>query len=118
MNEEKTQVIFITKRRTRQLPHRPFEIGSTQIEWSNTIKYLGVTFDKILTFRQHIDNVLKRTHTVTKILYSLLCRKSHLNTNNKILLYKACLRPIFTYATPAISKYSKFTYQKTTNLSK
>lgn len=106
LNDDKTQVMFFTKRRTRQLPQRPFQVKSggttTDIEWSENLRYLGVIFDKTLTYKDHIQHVLKRTHTATKILYSLFNRKSRLNINNKILLYKAALRPIFTYALPAI----------------
>lgn len=69
-----TQVMFFTKRRTRQLPHRPFQIRSggtiTEIGWSQDLKYLGVIFNKTLTYRDHIQHVLKRT--ATKILYSLI----------------------------------------------
>lgn len=113
MNEDKTQVIFITNRRTRQLPHRPFRIDTTEIEWTNTVKYLGAIPKKTrkLTFRQHIQTVLQKTHIATKILNSSLNRKSRLNID-KILLCKACLRLIFAYATPA----SQYPYRKTPDL--
>lgn len=108
INEDKTQAIFFTKRRTRQLPHRNFIIGDRNIEWENSaMKYLGVYLDKRLTFKHHVDYVIKKTNTAVRILYSLMNRKSKLNINSKILLFKTMLRPIMTYATPIINTIAK-----------
>lgn len=107
MNESKTQVIFFTNRRTKQLPHRNFEAVDTEIEWSNNIKYLGLTLDRKLKFKDHITNSLTKINAATRILYSLINRKSRLNQNSKILLYKTALRPIITYACPVYSTIAK-----------
>lgn len=111
-NNNKTQVIFFTKRRTKQLPHRNFKIGDVEIEWQNTLKYLGIIFDKKLTFKDHIQTAIAKTNAATKILYSLINRRSRLNQNSKLLLYKVALRPIITYACPIFSTASKTHLQK------
>lgn len=108
LNEDKTQAIFITNRRTRQIPHnRRFKCGSQEIDWSPDIKYLGVTIDRKLLFGTHVQNSLEKSHKAVKILYSMLNRKSHLSITNKILLYKVAIRPTFTYAGPIIANIAK-----------
>jgi hypothetical protein len=70
------------------------------LEWSCSVKYLGILFDKRLTFKGHIDYACNKATKFIRILYPLICRKSHLNTRNKLLLYKSIFRAILTYGTP------------------
>lgn len=112
LNEAKTQAIFFTNRRTKQVPTNPFNFGTSAVNWQNDLKYLGVVLDKKLTFRSHIQEVLTKAQTTIRILYSLLCRKSKLNETNKLLLYKVGIRPILTYAAPLISTIAKTHKQK------
>jgi hypothetical protein len=56
---------------------------------SNQIKKLNWK-EHIVTKRKHID-------VITKKLHWLLGSKSHLNLENKILLYKVAIKPIWTY---------------------
>jgi hypothetical protein len=104
LNESKTQAIFFSNRRTKQIPTRPFKIGDSSINWESTaVKYLGVYLDKRLTFKLHVEYVIKKTSNAIKIIYSLLNRKSQLNIESKLLLYKVALRPIISYAAPIFS---------------
>lgn len=112
LNETKTQAIFFTNRRTRQLPTRKFKIGTSEIDWSNEVKYLGVVLDKKLTFRSHIQYALTKAQIAIRILYSLLNRRSKLDTRNKLLLFKVGIRPIFTYASPILHDVAKTHLQK------
>lgn len=86
---------------------RNFHIGGQEIEWSNQIKYLGLVLDKKLTYKAHIQHVLEKTHKAVRILYSMLNRKSKLCVENKTLLYKVAIRPIFAYACPIFSSAAK-----------
>lgn len=71
INATKTQAIQFTKGRTP--PDRNIEIDDTQIPWSNSVKYLGITLDKKLTWKHH-GNILKQKVTA---------QKQKLSTNNK-----------------------------------
>jgi len=107
VNHDKTNAIFITKRRIRELPGQHINLFNKQIKWSDEIKYLGVIFDKRMTFQRHIEYVIERANTAVRVLYPLLCRKSRLNIQNKLLIYKLAIRPILTYATPAMNGISE-----------
>lgn len=53
-----------------------------------------------MTFAAHIKYVCEKFDKAVRILYPLLNRRSRLNQNNKILLYKVALRTILSYACP------------------
>jgi hypothetical protein len=107
INGTKTNALYITRRRTRHVPQGPLEIFNARVEWTSQIKYLGVILDKSLTFKSHIDYVIERANIAIRVLYPLLCRRSRLHVENKILIYKLAIRPILTYGLPALSEISK-----------
>lgn len=104
INSSKSQSIFFTKRRTKQIPQRNLHIFGSEIEWEpEHVKYLGVLLDRKLTFHNHTSYILKKSNTAVRTLYSLLNRKSKLMTDCKLLLYKVAIRPIATYAAPVLN---------------
>lgn len=112
INASKTQAKFFTTRRTRQLPHRDLNLFGSVIPWeSDSIKYLGVYLDNRITFHDHIFHVLRKVNLAVRTFYSMLNRKSRLNRDCKLLLYKVGLRPMMTYATPIINNMAA-TYKK------
>jgi hypothetical protein len=107
VNGAKTNALFITKRTRQQIPQGPIHIFDAGVEWSDSIKYLGVNLDRRLTFSKHIEYVTNRANQAIRILYPLLCRKSKLCVANKIIIYKLAIRPILTYASPSIKGIAK-----------
>ena len=112
LNAEKTTALLVTRRTKKELPFCPLLLNETQIEWDTNAKYLGLLFDKRLTFAQHFIAVIEKTRLLVKILYPLINRRSKLDMKRKILLYQTTLRPILTYG-------SKLTiHAATTNIKK
>ena len=69
------------------------------INWVDTIRYLGVTLDKRLTWSPHIEQVSRRTAQRMGLLGPLLNR-SDLSIRNGVLLYKQLIRLLMDYACP------------------
>ena len=85
INAEKSQAIFFTRKRSsRNLPNSNLSINDTDIPWSNNVRYLGVFLDRTLTFNAHIVHIITKFNLAIKMLYTLINRKSELNTYNKI----------------------------------
>ncbi|GBO29467.1 putative RNA-directed DNA polymerase from transposon X-element [Araneus ventricosus] len=73
VNTDKYQTVCFTRRRSNPNPpmlYRPL------IHWSNSTKYLGVTLDKKLTYKEHIDNIRNTYNGIKSHLYPLIGRKA------------------------------------------
>jgi hypothetical protein len=72
-------------------------VHNTPIPMQTGVKYLGLNLDQRLTWRTHIKT--KRLHLNLKLrsMYWLLGRKSKLSLENKLLLYKCMIKPVWTY---------------------
>ena len=93
-NESKSvQVTFTT--RTATCP--PVKINSIEIPQANEAKYLGIHLDRKLIWQKHIFTKRKALVLQSRKMYSLLGRKSKLSIENKLLLYKTILKPIWSY---------------------
>lgn len=108
VNEEKTQSMFFTRRRNRRfLPSGPIKLNGKLINWAIQLKYLGLTLDAKLTFKQHIDITVEKASKRIKMLYPLINRKSKLNFKNKLIVYKTILRPTVVYGSPVWGSCAK-----------
>jgi len=75
----------------------PLQLNNKQLTQTEEVKYLGIHLDRKRTRRKHIS--AKKTQLDLKLrkLYWIIVRKSQLSPDNKLLVYKAILKPIWTY---------------------
>lgn len=73
------------------------ELNGIQIPQCDHVRYLGIYLDRRLTWRKHIFTKRKALSQQLRKLYWLMSRKSKMSLNNKLLLYKCILRPIWSY---------------------
>lgn len=94
INETKSiHVTFTMKRDTCP----PVKINNCQIPQAEDAKYLGIHLDRRLTWRKHIFTKRKQLGLKLHQIYWILGRTSQLSLNNKVLLYKSIIMPIWTY---------------------
>jgi len=94
INENKSKHITFTLRRG-QCP--PVYINQTVVPQAETIKYFGLHFDKRLTWKNHIATKRKQLEHKTLEISWLIGKHSPLSLENKLLIYKAVLKPVWTY---------------------
>jgi hypothetical protein len=97
INEDKTRAVYFSTRLRRD--EVCLTLKGQIIEFVNNVKYLGVTSDKRMTWKAHIDwSVTKALQTLGQI-YPLL-KTEKLVTKTKLTLYKALIRSKLSYACP------------------
>lgn len=75
----------------------PVYLNGTVIPQATDVKYLGIHLDRRLTWRKHIFTKRIQLNLKLRQMYWLIGRKSEMTLENKVLLYKAILKPIWTY---------------------
>ena len=79
------------------LNNLPIYINEQEIPYSNTAKYLGMTLDTKLKWKEHVKIKRKELDLKFRKMYWLIGRNSELSIGNKTLLYKQILKPVWTY---------------------
>ena len=94
VNQNKSTHITFTNRKG-QCP--PISINQTTIPKESTVKYLGLHLDSKLTWREHITKKRKQLDLKTREIKWLIGKNSPLSLENKLLIYKTVIKPIWTY---------------------
>lgn len=97
VNNDKIKSIIFSKNPSKNnIPIRN-QFNSVDIELSDTIKYLGIMLHKTMSYKYHIEYVIKKAYILIRRLYPLLAKDSAMYTENKLRIYKVVIRPLLTY---------------------
>jgi ribonuclease HI len=94
---DKTQVVIFSRKKVDTTNLIKLKMYNQDINFSDTVKYLGVTFDSKLTFKQHISNAFNKAK---RIMFSAKAIMGKFWGPSPILtkwLYTNVVRPTFTY---------------------
>ena len=81
----------------KQLPSSQVNINNKTIPQTNSVRYLGLYLDSRLTWNVHIKYKSHEMDIKTKKMYWLIGIMAPTTLENKILIYKTIIRPIWTY---------------------
>ena len=74
-----------------------YKANSSLIEYSNSVKDLGVTFSSDLTFKDHIGNIIKQARNKAAWILSVFSTR---NKSEMLFLYKTYVRSSLEYCCP------------------
>lgn len=94
LNESKSVHIDFTN---KKVEHIPIIINQKIVPYANTAKYLGMTLDAKLRWKEHIKKKKKELEIKYRKLHWLIGRNSTVSIGNKVLLYNQILKPTWTY---------------------
>ena len=77
------------------------ELDGVQIPWQSTVKYLGVTLDSKLRFKQHVNRKVDEAKRIQGLMWPLLCAKSTLPLRTKVTMFLLIIRSCMMYASEA-----------------
>lgn len=114
LNANKTEFIALTKRPslTNKLKKFPPTFNGHTFTWKDSVIYLGFTLDQKLTFKSHIEKVVKRASNMVRTLYCILKRNNPTKVQTKVQIYRAVIRPTMTYACPVYNNCAKLHFNK------
>jgi hypothetical protein len=79
---------------------RPVKICNENTASTNETKYLGVTLDSKLTYRNHISCIRRKANYRLRQLFLTLNKSSTIDINLELVICKSLLRSILTYVSP------------------
>jgi len=82
-------------------------LNGLKIPQAEDAKYLGLQLDRRVNWRKHIFTKRKQLGIHLSKMYWLLGSKLQLSTENKLLLYKAILKSIWTHGVQLWNTASK-----------
>lgn len=98
-----TKCVAVAFSRKRNLPP-PLTIHGHALPWSPTVKYLGITIDRNLSFKQHVDIRVKHCRVLFGQLFPLLITPCF-PLKFRLLIFTAIIRAYMTYAAPVWFPY-------------
>jgi hypothetical protein len=96
--EDNTRAIFFSNQRGP--PDSLLTLNGWNIPFVNNVKYLGVIFDRRMTWRLHIEMIESKSFRTFIMLYSLF-KSEQLSANIKLTFHKALIRSVITYVSSA-----------------
>ena len=123
LNPKKTKYMIVSPSQKRiESGNYHLKIGDMAIErvgnnyCEKNVKFLGITLDEHLSFKDHINGINTK---IARVLFALKQAKNILSTSSLVMLYKALVMPYLTYgihtwgtASPSILKRTNVLQKK------
>ena len=116
-SRKKCKILRITNKHKAKLDKYPIvKFGGQVLKVVDSHKYLGVTIDSKLTWRQHVTETAEKAEKRLKLILRLCGTRRGVSQRLLILLYESCVRPILEYASEVWGDVSKTNAQRLTTV--
>ncbi|KAI5753538.1 hypothetical protein M8J77_001119 [Diaphorina citri] len=105
LSPEKSSATLFTTWTCEMNTELKIKINEQQLPTVKTPKILGVTFDPMLTFKAHTDNIAKKLRSRNNMFKSLAGTTWGKEKETMVTAFKALSRPLLTYAAPVWSTH-------------
>ena len=102
---DKTKALIFTRKRLKDVPK--LYLFNSPIKYTNTFKFLGITFDKSLTWRPHIEHIKEKCHKDLQLLSIISSHKWGADCLTLRKLYLALTLPKLDYGSPIYANAAK-----------
>ena len=106
LNPNKTQVMFHTKRKCKQLPPTTVKILGEEISVQKEVKYLGIWLDNRMNLKLHTQKMRVKGDHLLRMFYPYMRKYNFLTKKMKLKIYKTYIRPALLYGAPLIDRLS------------
>lgn len=110
-NDKLEAIIFPMKHQRGEKPSIDILYENAIVQLQQSIKYLGITLDEMLTFEEHINAVMDKAMIYFE-KFSPLLRNVNMTSKIKLLLYTTVIRPIMGHGSPICSRASPKALEK------
>jgi ribonuclease HI len=102
VDTDKLDLMHFTRRSKPALPPIPYSVDGREgtITPKKVMRWLGIYFDPCLTFREHIKIMCNRSRSIINGIRCLTNTVRGMSQAHLRLLYKTCVVPVMTYASP------------------
>ena len=97
LNLEKTKVIIFSRFYLIGKPEPTLKLYSERLKIYPQVKFLGITFDSIFTFKKHFEDILGHCNTMYHRIRLTTNKKWGPSPSTILQIYKQCVQPIFEY---------------------
>ena len=98
LNPDKTKVIIFSRSILARKTELNLKLYGKTLKVYPQLKFLGITFDSPLSFKNHFEDILDCCNTRYHRLWLLANKKWGPSPSIKLIqIYKQCVRPIFEY---------------------
>ena len=110
LSVEKTQAIMFYKNsRWKQNQDIELKLGNVQIQFSETVKFLGLVFDTHLNWKAHVANVKSKCNNALNLMMKLSHTSWGAKRQTLLVLYKALILSKIDYGSPIYGSASQNT---------
>jgi hypothetical protein len=110
-NENKSKVLLVTTKTSTDNRTLNIYLNNKHLEQVYELNYLGIYFDRRLSFDRHIDYIAGKSTPIINMLAKSPKLKWGMGHRALKVIYSAVIEPILTYGTPVWEK--ALTKQKT-----